>query len=210
MGTTVFPWPTGWSYTVQRTPIFATRKQKSISGKVTRIADQSIPVYQWTLPINLLRQAMVAGTSYDEFFTFEGFFDSLYGGWDTFLFQDLLDYTITSQPIGTGDGTTTIFPMVRALGGFAMPILAPNLTATLNVYVNGSLQSPSGYTVTPWGTSNAAGPGQLIFNTAPGAYSITADFSWYFPCTFDDDKMSFAQFMQNLIEVKKISFTSVK
>lgn len=211
MSTSVLPSVPGLTFPASRTPIFMTRKQVSISGKEVRIADWSYPRYQWTLQFAMLRQGGFGGSNYSEFATLEGFFEGLQGGFDSFLYTDPDDNTVTGQAVGAGDGSTTAFPLVRAFGGTVAPILAPNLSAAFNVYLAGVLQSASSYTVTPWGTSNSNGPGQLIFNSAPGAgVAITADFTYYFPCRFDDDKIDFSKFMSSIYEAKSVKFTSIK
>ena len=214
MSTQLLPSIPGITYPWTRKPMFQTRKQEAISGKETRIADWSTPRYQWTLPVQFLRTGTFFQATYAEYATLESFFESLLGGWDTWLYQDAYDFSVTGQGIGAGTGSQTTFPMVRTFGTNAGPILAPDTTdiiGPLSVYIGGTLQSSSGYVVTSWGTSNGAGPGQLIFTAAPsnGAL-ITASFSYFWPVHFDDDGMDFSAFMSNLAEVKKMSFTSVK
>jgi hypothetical protein len=51
----------------------------------------------------------------------------------------------------------------------------------------------------------------VTFVTAPGAgVSITADFTYYWPCRFDGDTLPFNKFMSSLYAGKKLSFKSVK
>ena len=89
-----------------------------------------------------------------------------------------------------------------------MAVLAPNLGATVVVYLNGVVQSLAGYSINPWGTGDAAGPGALKFTTAPGlGVSVTADFSYYFPCRFDEDALDFEKFMSAVYSLKKMAFT---
>lgn len=202
---------TGLGWSVTRQPQWDTSKAVSISGKETRVSNWSYPRYQWTITYNLLRQGTVLGSDWDEMAQLFGFYNARQGSFDSWLYQDAHDDTVTGQTVGTGDGATAAFQMIRAFGGFVEPILAPDLSATLNVYLNGVLQSPSSYTVTAWETTNAAGPGKLIFNSAPGAgVAITVDFSWFWPVRFDADKLSFDEFMAGLFELKTITFTSLK
>lgn len=211
MSTQVFPALAGLGWSVGRADIWQSRRPTAISGKEVRIADWSYPRRQWTLTFDFLRQGAFQGSTFVEFSDLEGFFNLRSGGFDSFLYQDPNDNSITGQELGTTDGVSTVYPLVRAFGGYAEPILAPNLTATFNLYLNSVLQSASTYTVTPWGTANSNGPGQVIFNSAPSSgETITADFSWYFPVRFDQDNLGFEQFMQSLFQLKKVSFTSIK
>ena len=133
-----------------------------------------------------------------------GFFLSVQGGFQTFLFDDPTDDAVsTEQQFGTGDGTTTSFQLGRTLisGGFFEPIVAPN-TVT-GIWLGGVLQSPSNYTVD-------AATGIVTFTTAPPA---STDIFWtgtfYFRCRFDDDMAEFDNFMLGLWRAKQIKFRSV-
>ncbi len=69
---------------------------------------------------------------------------------DTFLYTDATDNTVIAQSIGTGNGSTTTFQLVRSFGGFVEPILAPNAVTT--VYDNGTpvaaISAPTNGTLT--------------------------------------------------------------
>lgn len=209
MSTNVFPSLAGLGWPTSRSPIFKTRRQVNISGKEVRIADWSYPRYKWTLVFNFLRQG--AGTfssSYTEFSQLEGFFEKLLGGWDSFLYADPDDGVVVGQNIAVGNGVTTAFQLQRTFGGASCPILAPNLATTFNVYLNGVQQPGGNYTVTPWGATN---PGLLTFVSPPGnGVLITADFTYYFPCRFDDDTLTFEKVLSFVYDCKKLSFTSIK
>ena len=206
MSTSVFPSLAGLGWPTTRATMFKTRKQENISGKEVRIADWSSPRYQWTLPFAFLRQGVgTFNANYTEYSQLEGFFETLVGGWDSFLYQDADDNKVVGQLFGVGDGSTTAFQLQRAFGGAGCPILAPNLLQTFNVYLNGI--GTSAYTVTYWGQNL---PGTVTFNTPPsGGAQISADFSYYFPCRFDDDTMEFQKCLSFVYECKKVSFTSI-
>jgi Conserved hypothetical protein 2217 (DUF2460) len=65
---------------------------------------------------------------------------------------------VAGQGIAIGDGSTTAFQMVRALGGFVEPV--GWVTAIANVYFNGSAQPATSYSLTT--------PNTLLFSAAPG------------------------------------------
>src|SRR5579863_6263095 len=143
MSTAVLSLPPGLGWGVKRSPLWKTRKQEAISGKRTTLADWSFPRWQWEVTVDFLRQAgsnqqtpSFAGSTYSEFAALAGFFNQRSGGFDSFLFQDPDDNTVTHQSIGVGDGSTTVFPLIRAFGGFIEPIYAPNVMST--VYWNGT------------------------------------------------------------------------
>jgi uncharacterized protein (TIGR02217 family) len=206
MSVAVFPSLAGLGWSVARTEMWKTRTQEAISGKETRIADWSFPRHQWTLTFDFLRQGNLSGTLYAEFAALAGFFNLRQGSFDTFLYADPDDSAAAGQGIGTGDGATVSFQLVRSFGGFVEPILAPNVVS--RVALNGVTQSAGSYTVNGWGT---ASPGTLVFNTAPGAgVAIAADFSFYFPCRFTVDQLNFEKFMATLYQLKKVEFISLK
>ena len=193
-----------------RTPTFQTRKQKSISGKVVRIRDQQNPLYTWELNYSALRQGTIGGTAFTEFSQLEGFFETLGGGFDSFLYTDPDDNASgTDYQFGVGDGTTAAFQLARNFGGNAIPILAPNVVT--NVKVSGTLQTlGTAYTVSTWGATT---PGVITFQSGhipAAAAPITWTGTFYFPCSFDDDSLTFKKFLGLVYELQKLSFTSIK
>lgn len=218
MSTQIFPSLPMLSWPVKRTPKWSTRKQESISGKRTTIADWSFPRWQWELSFEGLRQAGAGqqvtswyGTTYAEFATLAGFFNARQGGFDSFLYADADDNTVVGQAIAVGDGSTGVFQMVRSFGGLVEPILAPNTLTTTNIYLSGVRQT-SGYQISSWENLNGLpGPGILNIIPSPAAgVIISADFSFYFPCQFDDDTLSFEKFMSALYAAKSVKFSSLK
>jgi uncharacterized protein (TIGR02217 family) len=211
MSTAVFPSLPLIGWPVKRTEIWQTRKPLAISGKETALADWSYPRHQWELTFDGLRQAgtnmqvpSFAGAVWAEFATLAGFYDLRQGGFDSFLYTDPDDNTVTGQGIGTGDGVTTSFQLIRAFGGFAEPIYAPNVVS--HVYRAGT--DHSDWTVTGWGTTT---PGVVTFSAAPSSgQAITADFTYYFPCRFVDDQCEFQKFLGGVYSCSKLVFKSIK
>jgi uncharacterized protein (TIGR02217 family) len=111
--------------------------------------------------------------------------------------------------VGVGDGATTSFQLVRAfagIGGFVEPVWAPNVISA--VYLNGVKQAAASYSVGVWGSS---APGVLTFTAAPPAGAvITIDFSWYFPCQFEDDTLTLERLYAQLWQSKSVKFQSIK
>lgn len=201
MSTSVLPSLIGLGIDITRTPKWDTIVQQNLSGKEVRIAQQTYPRWQWDLTFNVLRSS----GSYTELQTLVGFFNARQGQFDTFLYSDADDNSVTAQAISTGDGATTAFQLVRSFGGFVEPVLAPNVIS--NVYLNGVNQA-SGWSVSNWG---ATSPGVLTFTSAPSAgVAITATFSYYFPVRMTGDSVPFAMFLSRYYKAKKFSFISVK
>jgi len=230
MSNQVLSLPVGLGWSVKRSPLWKTRKQEAISGKRTTLADWPSPRWQWEVTIDFMRQAgtnqQVAsfqGSTYSEFASLAGFFNLRQGAFDSFLYQDPDDNTsATDQAIGTGDGTTAVFQLQRAFGGNVEPILA--LNALTNVKVAGTAQTlgtaSNQFNVTLWGGTYLSGgatstdnPGTIRFGSSiipTAGQAITATFSFYFPCRFDDDALSFEKFMAALYSAKSVKFSSQK
>jgi uncharacterized protein (TIGR02217 family) len=206
MSTAVFPTFAGLGWDVVRTPIWDTTIQENASGKEVRIANQTYPRYLWDLTFDVLRQGVVHGVAYSEMSQLLGFYNARQGQFDTFLYTDPDDNSVTGQGIGTGDGATTDFQLVRAFGGYVEPILAPNSVSA--VKLNGVTQAGGSYTVNGWGSAK---PGVVTFSSPPGSgVAITADFTFYWPCRFEGDSLPLNKFMSSLYNGKKLSFKSVK
>lgn len=200
MSTAVLPSLPGLTYDIIRTQVWDTITQSAVSGKETRLALQTYPRWRWELVFNMLRSA----AAYTEFQQLVGFINARQGMFDSFLYIDSDDNTVISQAIGTGDGTTRTFQLVRAFGTFVEPVLAPNVVS--HVYRAGV--DHSDWTISNWGTTT---PGLVTFSVAPTlGQAITADFTYYWPCRFEQDATAFNLFMNQYYACKKLSFMSVK
>lgn len=202
----IFPTLPGLAWSVTKTPTFQTRIQRAASGRELRALDYPYPLWQFALVYDFLRDDPAAG--YDELRTLLGFFMLCQGAFRPFLFEDPSDREVTSQPIGVGNASTTVFQLQRAIGaglpggGFFEPISAPNVVSA--VYLDGITQNPGSYNVDP-------DSGLVTFATAPGSgLIITADFTYYFRCRFTDDSYDFENFMYRLWQLKKMTFISVR
>lgn len=122
------------------------------------------------------------------------FFEARRGRLTGFRFQDFSDFvssapgaaiTALDQPIGTGDGATTTFQLVKAYGGaggYVRPIRKP-VAGTALVAVAGAALATSAFSVdTTTGLVTLAAP------PAPGQ-AITAGFQFDVPVRFDADRI---------------------
>jgi hypothetical protein len=107
----------------KRSIIQSTGRQPSIGGQETRIAYWSYPKYRYEYSFEVLRQS--AGLT--EADTLAGFYNSLGGPAGFFGYVDPDDFTVTNQALGTGDGVTTVFQLVRSRGGFTEPVFVPSV-----------------------------------------------------------------------------------
>jgi uncharacterized protein (TIGR02217 family) len=198
MSNLVFPSLPGLAWGMSKKPKWASRVQKSVSGKRQAIGYMSYPLYEWTLQFNVLREY----ASFSELETLQGFFNQMKGQVDTFLFADPVDAIILDgTSIGVGNGTDKLFQCARAYGGFIEPIFDPSI---LVVKVDGVTQ-----TLTTHYTVNN---GLIAFITAPanGAV-ITISGTFRYRCAFTQDTIDLInQDGVDIWKTNKITFESVK
>jgi uncharacterized protein (TIGR02217 family) len=191
-----------------KAPEFATRVQRSVSGREVRALDMPFPIWHWTLIYNFLRDkndthgGNALGTGHDELRTLMGFFLRQQGSLSPFIYSDPTDSAVIGQVLGSGDGISTIYPVVRTFGGFNEPV-TPDQTTVISVYVSGVL-SPNG---SGWTLGN---DNTITFTSPPGAGTvITADFGYYFVVRFEADTYEFENFMYQLWALRQVKFQSV-
>ena len=198
MGSLTFPTLQGISWLVTKSPSWegGTLKSTAASGVEYTSSLWTFPRWKWEVSFDYLPLADLQ--------TLLGFFNSVYGAGDSWLFEDINDKTVIGQVIGTGDGVQTAFQFVRAWGNFVEPVLYVDPSPAPVIYDNGFIVSPTAYTVT-----NAGG---IVTFTVPriSGHVISADFSYKWPCRFQTDSYDFDEFMKQLWENKKLSFISQK
>lgn len=205
MSNAVYPMLEGLGYNIKRSPGWATRMQRSVSGRTLRTADYINPIWVFGLQYEVLRDGndtrfgIGQGTGFDELRLIEDFFNSRAGAFDSFFLDVPDDNTAIGEPMVAEptDITGTMFHLARARqpGGFSEWITAPrNLTA---VYDSGSLTT--NYTID-------GATGLVTFGTIPS--SPSADFTYYFRVYFTDS-LDFENFSYQLWELKQVKLTSV-
>jgi len=203
VSTEKFPLSPGLTWGVHVSPKFNTRVAGHVSGREIRTAWQQYAIYEFTLSFDVLR-----GNTTQEIETLMGFFLARQGQYDTFLLdlgavtQNTADSYVTMGAQGTGDGTTTVFTLMRTVGEASEPVAYVFSADFSAVYVAGVLQDPTSYTFTS--------PNTLTFNTAPTSGSqITATFRYYFVCRFAADAQDFEEFMANLWTLHEVKLITV-
>jgi uncharacterized protein (TIGR02217 family) len=212
----VFPTIRGLGFPVKRTPTFETLVQEASNNREVRLAYTLDPIWKWELKYNYIKDnpadLMPAQTSTD-LQIIQGFYLQMGGRFQTFLYDDVTPGvaagagewdSVTLQPIASGDGVTTIFPLIRTTGGFVEIIQAPYTSPHPKVYLNGVLKTyATDYSVDAFGN--------IIFVVAPGnGVAITATFSYYWPVRFDDDVADIDQFMTLLWDWQTVKLCQVR
>ena len=196
MSNAVFPALRGLTWSRYKTPSFSTKIQTAVSGKETRGANWSYPRWTFKLTYSFLKDDYTVNGDLQQI---AGFFLARRGSFDDFLYLDPEDNFVANQRIGTGDGSSTQFQLVRLFGGFVEPVWGVNGTPSIRL----GDQSETRFTV-----SNT---GLVTFNTPPvEGTAITADFSFYFRCRFTQDSVEFEEFLRQLWALKTCEFISVK
>src|SRR5690242_6922087 len=129
MSNTVFPSLLGLSWNTGKHPIFKTKIQESVSGRVLRSAFQAYPLWHFVLSYEFLR-----GDSNDDLKKLLAFFLVMRGSWDSFLYTDPDFNSVTDYQFGTGDGTTTQFQLTRAISAGGNAFIEP--VQNVNVLTN--------------------------------------------------------------------------
>ena len=198
-----FPLPPGLAWSVHVAPKFKTRVASHVSGREIRTAWQQYAIYDLTLTFEVLR-----GDANQEIQALMGFFLARQGQYDTFLLdlgavtRNAADDTVTQGQLGVGDGTSTVFTLVRVVGEAVEPVGYVFPADLASVVVAGVLQDPASYAFVP--------PNTLTFNTAPASGSqVTASFRYYFVCRFAADTQDFEEFMANLWSLHELKLTTV-
>jgi uncharacterized protein (TIGR02217 family) len=204
MSNNLFPALRGLEWNVERTPLFNTLLFEAASGKDATCALWSFPRYQYKMSYSWLNDNVT-----QDMRTLVGFFNLALGQWDSWLYKDPIDNSVTGQSIGTGTGSLATFQLVRTWGpSSSFPFVEPiqNLNGNPQIYVNGTLQTlTTNYTVGPTGI--------ITFTSGhiPGSgAAVTATFNWYYRCRFLKDMITLNQFMNGLWENKSLEFETVK
>lgn len=197
--TSTFPDLPGITYPSIRSPIWATDKEESISGKRSRYSLRNVPMWRWEVPFSFLRST----TALAEWQELVCFFNSLYGSQGIFEYPDPIDYQAVNQSFAVGDGVSTAFQLVRTgptpAGTFTENVLAPT-TITL-MLVGASSISSTQFSISTGGIVNFS---TLVGNGVALAWS--GEFNWL--ARMDDDVIELSRFMESLWELKSLKFTS--
>ncbi|SRR5260370_21613368 len=201
MSNLLYPNVKGLTLPIKRVDEWSTIRQQSVSGKDLTLSVYQNPIWHWELKYAYLKDS---GTPPTTFRTIINFHNQMGGQFDTFLYQDQDDNSVTDEAFGTGDGTTTIFNLLRhwISGGFGEWI--QNVNVLTNVKINGTIK-----TLNVDYTLNSIG--QITFTSAPAAAAaLTWTGTYYFRCRFEDDKQDFDKFMNLLWQINLVKFKSVK
>lgn len=196
MSNAVLPVTAGFKLEAEKIAIWdGVEISRSQSMDETAVLCQSYPLYEINLSVEVLREAFL-GTSLNEARALLGFFNLRSGSYDSFLYSDPEDYTVTDQTFGVRDGTTTQFQLVRTWGGYSEPV--ENVNSLTNLKSNGgALTSPTNYSISSTG---------LVTLTSAGTagHVLTWSGTYYWRVRFNAARMAFRRMFRDLHELKNL------
>jgi hypothetical protein len=204
----------GLNYSSKWTPTFFNQTATAATGAEVDVAIAQYPLHDFELTYKFLRDGPNWREALGalEFRTMMGFHLAMGGSRGRFLYRNPDDYQVWQNPIGTGDGTTTVFTLTRTFGanGYtaAEPVGQVDPT-TLNIYLGGSSTplNPALYTVS---TANPAA-NTITFVTAPVAGTvITSDMAYWYYCKLVGNANQFEKFMNRLWALGKVQLRSCR
>jgi len=217
MSNLLFPKIRGLAWSISKTPTFSTEIQESVVGREVRVQNFQNPIWEFTLSYEYLVNDPKFRDENEQtpLETLVGFFLARGGQFDDFLLNEsevtgrLEDSVYSGQPIGTGDGVTKSFQLVRNIGGFLEAVQNP-INQTASVYLSGVSKTQ--------GTDYTIANGLATFVNAPAAGApITADFIMLHRVRFHTgtsrsgkEGMEFTNFYYNLYECREVQLISVR
>jgi len=216
MSDEIFPELLGLKWESTKKPQWSTKLHETTSGKETAAAYWSYPKWFFTLAYEFLDESELVR----DLQTLGGFFLARRGKFDSFLFRDPSDYKVEGQVLGIGDGARSAFQLIRSFGEFDEPIKnVEGVVANPPILVTGG---------TPTFPLSEYGPTLYVDGVESSTYSISstglvtilpippvgavvsADFTFYFRCRFNQDEAEFTEFMAELWECKKLEMVTRK
>jgi uncharacterized protein (TIGR02217 family) len=193
-----FPSLIGQEWSVHYKPRFSTTATQKVSGRESRAALMSAPLWDIELSFDRLRSDSLA-----ELQTVIGFIAEQTGQVLPFLFSPPGSLgTVSNAVLGTGDGSSKSFTLFRTIGGYSEPVQA--VSGSPSVYVSGALVSPSLYTV-------SIRPAIVTFITAPSSGAVvTASFSAAHLARLMEDQGDLEQITSSLWQMKSLKIETVR
>lgn len=143
------------------------------------------------------------------------FFEARGGRLHGFRFKDWADYKSsqpsqpvapTDQPLGTGDGATTVFQLMKRYSSGAQSwsrAIAKPVEGSVRLALNG-VEQMSGWSIDPT-------TGSVTFTTAPGAgVAITAGYEFDVPVRFGSDTLDVTLDVERLGSITSIPLIEIR
>ncbi len=193
-----FPALSTLSWSVYVRPQFETGLAAHVLGRESRVQKRAYSQYEFEFTYELLR----AAPTYAELQQIAGFYNEQRGR-DALFWVDVPIWSaLAGQALGTGDGETTSFPLVRTFESYREPVLATSGVGA--VYLAGIAQG------TGWSVTSGYAP-EIEFATAPAeGVVVSADFGALYLCRFSEDVADFENFMALFWEFQTCKLQTVR
>lgn len=201
MSNLVFPTFQGWSYEKTITPVWNTQIYESESGQETRIQKWRYPRYKIKVDYNFLTDNTIKSISLEkgEIERLQGFFNSVGGNFDDFLFKDDTENYVENQTFGIGNGQTTEFQLLRNNPYWVEPVTG--IVEIPQIFVNG--EPCTEVSVDPYGV--------VTFEEPPEADAILSwTGTYYFRVRFANEELELSRTWAGLWEGISIEMETVK
>lgn len=199
MALDLFPSLIGLDWGTRMTPNFNNKIAKAANGYETRTNLQDQPLWDFELNYEFLPNRRNGIADLEEI---QAFYLNCRGAFKSFLFDNLETPMENGTSLGTGDGTNKDFLLIRTTGSFGEIAGGVYENTDVLVYVNGTPQAPSAWTLVDHRT--------VRFVTAPIAgASITADYKPLFRVRFSEDSVDFENFMYRLWNLQQVELKGV-
>lgn len=192
MSNAILPITDGYGITAIKTPQWKTRRAQAVSGFERRVQQRIYPMWSVEMSIEVLRD--VAGL--DEAKNLIGFFNARAGMFDSFLYSDPDDNSVTDQQFAVLDGSATQFQLTRPFGGFVEPVHNVNVLSAIKS--DGvALVSPADYSISATGRVTLTAAGTV-------GHVLTWSGTYYWRVIFDADRLPVRKVLQGLWDLKKL------
>ena len=196
----VFPVLSGQNFISKKSPKFpATTIKTAVSGREVRYQTASQPTWDFKVSYEFMTNNSPTASDLQTMFAF---FLTRNGQAQPFFFYDPYDNQVPTQYIGTGNGSTTSFQLMRTINPAGYNGFVENIYAVLGtptVTINGT--STSAYTI--------GANGVITFTTAPASgATIYWTGQFLFLCRFAQDNFDAEQMTLNLWSNKGLEFAS--
>lgn len=122
VATAIFPTLRGLKWDIKKNPEFSVSKRQMPSGRETRTSNRDYPNWNFEFNYDYLPDITPGTSGYTDLRTLQGFFLSMGGSFQAWLFRDKDDFHVVGGPIATGDGVTVQWPFFRDFGTFLEPV----------------------------------------------------------------------------------------
>jgi uncharacterized protein (TIGR02217 family) len=191
MSLPVFVSPPSIAWNTTKTQKWDTKVQKYGGGRRKTLSRWSYPEWELSCEYTCLDPSELEYTA--------GFFASARGRAGAFLWYDLEDHKQTKVRIGTGDGATTGFQLVRNLGGLFVEPVLDIVSETLMVFID-NIAAEAVLEENGWVETAAPADGAIV----------TASFEYYWRVAFADDEKTWSNFWYNFYNLKSVKLVTVK